>query len=213
MYNNNNLAERGITMKRVLIHLILLGFCAPLSFGAFDYTISTTYRYTTLTLNSNTLLVTGAGAYSIEAFGSSYIEVQNTAPLQQFVGGIYDLTLHDNSTMNFHAGEMGNFLIKDNASTVFRGGLINSIASYQYVYWLNGQPVDQHIEMIVKNYSYNTSTKKLTGTWADDTTFNIQLYNQTGYDTVINNIKFTIIPEPTTFTLLSLGGLVLRRKK
>lgn len=212
MYNNNNLAERGITMKRVLIHLILLGFCAPLSFGAFDYTISTTYNYG-INLNNQSLLVTGAGSLQIMARGSSYVEVQNTAPLQQFVGGIYTLDISDVSRLNFYDGEMGGFGIGGEAQAVFRSGRIDYISSYQYVYWLNGQPVDQHIEMFVKNYSYNTSTKKLTGTWADDTTFNIQLLNQTGYDTVINNIKFTIIPEPAGLALLALGGLLIRRKR
>jgi hypothetical protein len=143
----------------------------------------------------------------------SYVEVRNTTPLKQFVGGIYELNLNGNSELNFYRGEVGAFTIWNEAHAIFRGGRIDYISSYQYVNWWYGQPVDQHIEMIVKNYSYNTSTKKLTGTWADDTTFNIQLYNQTGYDTVINNIKFTVIPEPATFTLLSLGGLVLRRKK
>jgi len=107
---------------------------------------------------------------------------------------------------------LGSFRIYDDSTAVFEGGRIDYISSYQYVYWLNGQPVDQHIEMIVKNYSYNTSTKKLTGTWADNTTFNIQLYNQTGYDTVINNIKFTIIPEPATVLLLGLGSLLMRKR-
>jgi hypothetical protein len=198
-------------MKRVLIHLILLGFCAPLSFGAFDYTISTTYNYG-INLIDQSLLVTGVGSLQIMARGSSYIEVQNTAPLQQFVGGIYALLLNDNSTLNFYRGELGSFRIYDDSTAVFEGGRIDYISSYQYVYWWNGQPVDQHIEMIVKNYSYNTSTKKLTGTWADNTTFNIQLYNQTGYDTVINNIKFTIIPEPATVLLLGLGSLLMRKR-
>ncbi|HML76012.1 MAG TPA: PEP-CTERM sorting domain-containing protein, partial [Anaerohalosphaeraceae bacterium] len=67
--------------------------------------------------------------------------------------------------------------------------------------------------IICKDYSFNSMTSKLTGTWTDNTTFNIQLVNQTGYSPAIDNIKFTIIPEPATLLLLGLGGVLLRRRQ
>ena len=103
-------------MKKLLLSLILLGFYTSVSFGAFDYTISDTYQILTLSLNSESLLVTGAGADAIDAFGESYVEVQGTDPLQHHVGGIYSLDLDDSSTMNFYDGEMGGFRIIDNAT-------------------------------------------------------------------------------------------------
>jgi hypothetical protein len=67
--------------------------------------------------------------------------------------------------------------------------------------------------MIVKEYEYVTSSNMLTGLWVDDSAFSIQLVDQTGYDPVIDNIAFTVIPEPATLLLFGLGGLLLRRKK
>ena len=55
----------------------------------------------------------------------------------------------------------------------------------------------------------------LKGTWGDDSLFNIQLIDRTqyGYSPAIDNIKFTIIPEPMSMGLLALGGLLIRRRK
>ena len=57
---------------------------------------------------------------------------------------------------------------------------------------------NRHIEMLVKEYTFNTQTKMLKGTWGDDSLFSIQLIDRTqyGYSPAIDNIKFTIIPEP-----------------
>jgi hypothetical protein len=188
--------------------------CVSATFGAFDHTISNTYYYGILTLNGESLLVTGAGANGIEAEGLSYVEIQNTASLQNNVGGIYTLDLEDNSILNYFGGETGNFDIYDDATAVFSGGRIDYISSFQRPlsgdyppsYW------DKHIEIICKSYDYNTSTKKLTGVWGNDTTFNIQLVDKSGYYSAISNIEFTIIPEPATLSLLGLGGLLIRRK-
>ena len=51
----------------------------------------------------------------------------------------------------------------------------------------------------------------LTGTWFDDSTFSIYLDDVDGYDPVFENIFFT--PEPATLLLITVGGLLLRRRK
>ena len=149
------------------------------------------------------------------AYDFSYVEVQTTAPLQVNVGGINSLILNKNSTMNYFGGETGGIRFYDDARAVFEGGRIDYISSYQRPlsgdwppsYW------DKHIEIICKDWSWNELTNLLTGTWADDTAFSIQLVDQTGYHPAITNIEFTIIPEPVTIALLAIGAVFLKKKR
>ncbi len=205
-------------MKRLLTQLILLGFCASASFGAFDYTISNTYEYGVSLHNSESLLITGGGADQIDAYNNSFIEVQGTEPLQLDIGGIGALALNHNSSLHFYDGEMSSLWIYGSATAVFEGGLIDYIRSYQYVNWLNWEPVDQHIEIICREVTTLTDTL-LEGIWNVDSDnngqwdmFSIQLVNQSGYDLVRDNIKITLVPEPASLALLALGGLLIRRK-
>ncbi len=199
-------------MKKLLLTIVFAGVCASAALAdiippaTFDFTISGT-EYENLTLNSQSLLVTGGGADQIVARGSSYIEVHETArPFGIDLGGIYFMGLTDTSTLNYYGGEMGAFAIYDQASAVFEGGRIDYIDSYQNA----SQP---HIEMIVKEYSFNINTDILTGLWADDSAFNIQLLDQSGYDPVIDNIAFTVVPEPATFLMMCSGILLLKKRR
>jgi len=63
--------------------------------------------------------------------------------------------------------------------------------------------------MYVSEYNYDESTRKLTGLWWDDTTFDIQLEDVPQYERTIDNIEF-IVPEPVTLLLFGFGGLVVR---
>jgi hypothetical protein len=197
-------------MKRISCYFVVACVCTSASLGAFDYTISETYEGGGVTLQSESLLVTGAGAYRIEARGSSYVEVQGTAPLQEFVGGIALILLDGVSSLDYYGGETGSLRIYDNAQGVLRGGRLDYLRSYQYVLSPN-QNYIPHIEIVCKQHNFDSSTKRLTGVWMDDTTFNIQLVNQNGYDPAIENIFFT--PEPATLLLVAAGGLLLRRKR
>jgi hypothetical protein len=74
-------------------------------------------------------------------------------------------------------------------------------------------PIPQtHIEFFCRDWLYNPANKRLTGTWGDFSKFNIKLVDYQGYSPTIDNIKFTIIPEPMTLMLLALGGILIRRK-
>ena len=195
-------------MKRFIPCLVIIGIFASASFAGFDHTISSGYEYGVV-LNNQSLLITGGGVYDIDAFFSSYIEVRGTAPLQEFTGGIALLMLQHFSTLNYYGGETGSLRLYDNAKATISGGQIGYIRSFQDVPMPNNVAYP-HIEIICKTHDYNTSSKLLTGTWFDDSTFSIQLVNQAGYDPVIDNIRF--IPEPATLLLVGVGGLLLRKR-
>jgi len=170
-----------------------------------DDTISDTYEVGIFSLNSESLLVTGAGADDSEARGESYIEVHNTAPLEQNVGGIYALDLHDFSTINYYDGEMGSFRIINDATATFSGGRIDYISSYQ------DSDLIKHITFIADLDSIDLTGNLLTGNWLDGSGFSVTLLDQTGYDSVYSNINF--VPEPATAALFGLGFLLLRKRK
>ncbi len=193
-------------MKRLLLSLFLIGFYTSVSLGAFDYVISDTYEFGIFSLNSESLLVTGAGAEEIHADFDAYIEVQNTAPLEDNVGGIHALNLTDASTMNYYDGEMSGFRIYNGATATFSGGRIDFISSYQ------DSEVLKHITFIVDLDSIDLTGDLLTGDWlSGGGSFSITLQDQAGYDSVYSNINF--VPEPATLALLGLGGLLIRKKK
>ena len=194
-------------MKRLLLGMVLIGLYASVSFGeiTFDYTISDTYEGGVM-LNSESLLITGAGALQIVAKGESYIEVQGTDPLQQFVGGIYTFGLDDFSILNYYDGEMGGFNIYDDAVATFSGGRIDYISSFQ------DSDLTKHITFIADLDSIDLTGNLLTGDWlSGGGSFSITLQDQTGYDSVYSNINF--VPEPATLALFAIGALLLRKKK
>ena len=206
-------------MKRLILCLILVGVCAPISFGAWDYEITGGLHGDYTLTGTQSLLMTGGGVYQIDARDSSYVEIQDTAPYQFGVGGISLLLLNDNSSMNYYGGETNTMNFSNNATAILQSGSVNYLSSHQDVGWLNGQPVGQHIEIICREVTTLTNTL-LEGIWNVDhnndgqwDTFSINLVNQSGYDLARDNIKITIIPEPITLALLGLGGLILRRRK
>ncbi len=107
----------------------------------------------------------------------------------------------------------------NSATAILSGGEIARLkttqSAWQYDYTVDPPMLvpNPHVEIICKNYLYNTTSKMLTGTWEDNSLFSIQLVDVSGgYSPTIDNIEFTIIPEPATLLLLSLGGLLIRRK-
>jgi hypothetical protein len=195
-------------MKRLLLSMVLIGLYASVSFGeiVFDYTISDTYEFGIFSLNSESLLITGAGADQIDAKGESYVEVQDTAPLEQNVGGIYAFVLDDFSILNYYGGETNIFSIYDDSTALFSGGRIDYIRSYQ------DSDLIKHITFVADLDSIDLTGNLLTGNWlSGGGSFSITLLDQTGYDSVYSNINF--IPEPATMLMLALGGLMLRRRK
>jgi hypothetical protein len=191
-------------MKRIII-LLVVTVLASVCNAAFDFTLSGT-EYNSMSLDNQSLLVTGGGAGTISAIGGSYIEVQDTLPYIRLASGISNLNIAGTSMLHYYGGETKALGIYNEATAVLEGGRIDYIGSFQYV-------SSPNIEMIVKDYSYNAGTNLLTGVWRDDTMFSIELTDQDGYDPVIDNIAFTVVPEPMTLLLFGLGAVMVKRRK
>jgi len=204
-----------VEMKKRIVLLMGVLVCSGISRAM---VITDTYEYDIRLENSDFLLVTGGGADQVTAFDNSSIEIRGTArPLQIDVGGIWNMTLFHNSTLSYYGGETGGITFYSNASAVLQGGRIDYISSYQYVPMPNNTAYP-HIEIISREYD-DSNPNLITGIWNVDNdsdgefdTFSINLIDQTGYDHVIDNITFTIIPEPATLCMVAVGVLLVRRR-
>lgn len=205
------MSGKGIKMKHVELCFVVCCILGSVCLAGFDYVIEDTYRLGTIDLDSQSLLVLGAGAGWIDSRGSSYVEVHNTdTPLELNVGGIWTMDLNDSSDLVYLGGETMDLTLSDHATAILEGGRIDYISSFQYVLSPN-QNYIPHIEIVSTEYDFDSSTNTLTGVWMDGSTFDIQLVDQSGYDPVIENIFFT--PEPATLLLVGAGGLLLRRRR
>jgi len=195
-------------MKLSTITTILF-LCLISTTFAYDYVIEDGDNFGDLSLyDYETLLMTGGEGHHLHLSNWSEATIQNTAPLiDENHGGIWELHLYSRSSMDFSGGEVHELSLSYEAHATLSGGLIERLYSQQVV------APDPHIEIICRDHLWHSSTNILTGTWEDYTTFNIQLFDQTPYTPVIDNIKFTIVPEPFSLLLLAAGGTLLTRRR
>ena len=205
-------------MKRVNI-ILLLACCLSSVQAGYEYAdrvIGPGEYAWALDWLSGVLVIDGGTPIEVRNF--SRIEVWSTStPLGTGVGGIMDLSIL-NSHLDYYGGLTEELAIGGQHATAhLYGGRIDFISSAQYVTWVNGEPTGQHIFIYARDgweWKYeNGVIRGITGLWLDSgTPFDIRFTNrfQTGYDPVWANVK--VVPEPATLLLMTLGGLLLRRR-
>jgi hypothetical protein len=194
-------------MKTFVFIALVLSLSA---FASYTYTITDGMDFGDLSLvGSQSLLMTGGGGHYLNLLYYSTATINNTSPLTtEGNGGIWQILAGGYSNITIEGGAIHRLdLASDYAQAQISSGQIILLGSTQNATYT------KHIEIICRDYNYNTTSKILNGTWADNSLFNIQLVNVSGYSPTIDNIKFTIVPEPASMLLLGLGGLFLRQRR
>jgi hypothetical protein len=202
-------------MKRLVTVLTFASFMGGMAQGAYTYTYGPGTNFYAMGLEQNeSMLVNGGGGDSLTLFYNSYARIESTPPLGtyhgggEWEGGIWKISAGGSaSRLEVLGGEIGELLMSSGAHAYLYGGRIVSLYSYQQVPAVS----DKHIDLFCKSYSFSAGSGMLTGIWGDDSSFSIQLINVGGYTPAIDNINFTIVPEPLTLGLFALGGLLVRR--
>jgi hypothetical protein len=153
--------------------------------------------------------MTNGGFDSLTLLGSSTAIIEGTSPLEEFSGGVWYLSLANNSHLDMSGGQVNLLAMNNYATAELHGGLIQQIWSYQWVPYTTGRdgvPVP-HIKLYYSGALPTLdSNNVLTGLWGSGEPFSICLHNVPGYDPVIQNIQFILVPEPASLVLFALGG-------
>ncbi len=190
-------------MKPIMISLFII--VLNVSTFATSYTITSGYFETKTFKNSDTLIMTGGGGDFIWGKDNCVLDIKNTSsPYVSDVSGLGQIIMDDNSHLYFSGGSLQLLGVTGNASVVLTGGIINEINAYYPL------PGDLNHITIYCQPGWTYENYYLSGRWVDNSSFNIRLYSQ-GKSGVLDNM--TVIPEPATMLLLSLGGLLIRQKK
>lgn len=200
-------------MKKCFPLLYVFVLCVSVSLAGYsDGYISTgEYEYGVEIFHHNTLVVDGGGADVIDMRNSSYLQVLSTSiPVNNNwnTGGITDIWLFNYSHLDYFGGSTEEITIGSSATAVLKGGRIDAITSLQNVITPS---IDLYCQPGWEWIKTGDVTTGITGLWLDGTTFDIQLINDSDYDETWKNIN--VIPEPATIALLSLGGLLIRKRK
>jgi len=191
-------------MKRLLILLVL--FFAGSAFAT-DYLIEDGDNFWGLELRDyDTLLITGGTGHDLNIGGWSTGIIEDTDPLNiaQGNGGIWEIKTASYSELTINGGEFYEIVVgQESTLDLYGGQIFGTLMVDHTTAWVN-----------IYGYDFNNDPfmgSPLTGFWADDTPFSINLVDDpiSTYDQII----FHEIPEPATAALFGLGFLLLRKRK
>ncbi len=141
--------------------------------------------------NSEVTMSGGVLNNALDSFGSSRVTITGGT-----IGN--DLYTLDSSRVTITGGTIGNDLFLGNDS-------ILTIKGYDFA--IDGIPVDfGNISSMLGGHFDNEPYRRLTGTLLSGDALNNQFR-------IGNTAQITLIPEPATLLMLSLGGLMLRKRK
>ena len=170
--------------------------------------------FVTWTSEVTPLIVEGGGAIAIEMRNFSRLEVRSTSsPLGLGVGGISYIDLLGPVHLDFLSGLTREITTASIATADLRGGSINYISSEQYTVSTGAGPYIDIYAQPGWSWMSDDPLVGIEGLWQNGSPFAIEFINEENYDPVWTNINVVEVPEPATLSLLSLGGLLLRRKK
>jgi len=209
-------------MSKKILHITLTClFISPVF--AYTYEVYAYGENETLHGTESILVDQQGGMDGLTLTEDSTGTVLGTSTLGSGTGGIWRIELGDDSHLNFLGGEAHQLDLNVNATATLSGGLIEEIWSYQVAYkWDIGFDPPQlvpnpHITIIYSGDLPTVDTSNvLTGLWGNGDPFSIYLSDIPegyGYSPAIENIQFELIPEPCTLMLVTLGGLLMRRKR
>jgi hypothetical protein len=158
------------------------------------------------------MLVQGGWGDGLILFDYTSARIECTTPLHYLVGGIWEMQTLAYSSATVTGGEFNTIYVGDYSRLTMSGGKLNYLYG-ELIPPIPATSADKYIQFICESYSYNSTTKKLTGAWADDSLFNIQLVDTANHPSTYDSINFTIVPEPLSLGLLALGGLLVRKHR
>ena len=190
-------------MKKINITIFTIVLMSSGVVQAEIYNIGPGEEFGSLTLiDDDTLLMTAGEGDNLTLFDWSIATIEDTNPIiGEESGGIWEVTTTSYSIFNLSGGEINNLSVYGESSIYLdEGQILGDLTVYNDTAWVH-----------IFGYGFNNDPfmgSPLTGYWANDTPFSINLVDSTisTYDQIV----FHIIPEPATILLFGMGGFILR---